>query len=285
MFRHRPGETVRFELESPGHRVVVAREAPGEPWRIVEPFPGPADPAVTEEFVKGLAAAKARSFPDDDPASPARYGLSPPSGTITFRHASGALYRLELGHAFKAPDGEQVYARMSGRPEVLGVPTHYLRLTRQSDAFFRRKLVFPDPIAGYAAFLLRAGADSAFFEPDASGIWRRRGERSTPGAPPPDRKPFLESLVQSRADSILSAGGEAGAWVRSESVRLEVEARRRDGGLDRLLIGAPRPGPEGREYWPARLRSPRLNRDGEVLLLEDLAVRPALALVGDPGMF
>ncbi len=268
-----PGAAVSFVLSSGGHRVRVDRGPGAAGWRITDPFDGPGDTAFITDFLKGLAATKARSYPEDHPGALRPFGLDPPEGSVTVVDSAGGQHRLLLGATFDGLTGAERFAARSGREAIYGVPAAYIALSRRSDLDFRQKYLYPSGLRGVREILLSAGADTARFLPDAAGTWRLAGEVATPGAPPPDRGEFVRTLIQAAADSIVAAGGR----LRSSPV-LVVEMRA-DTTASRLEILDARSGPGDREFWPARFIFPDHNRPGEVFLLGPDLVRPLLALL------
>jgi len=268
-FRPTAARTVR--LASGRHLVVLERGGDGL-WSVTEPFPGPCDPTATAEFLKGLAAMKARSWPDDHPVSLAPWGLDRPVGTLSVVDTSGAEQRLEIGAPLEDPKLRA--AVRTGRPEIYGVPDGYLDLARRSDFAFRRKHLFTYGLKDVTEILLAARGDTARFDAGADGGWRLRGEESTPGAPPPDRTEIARNVLAAAADSIASAA----ALPASGPTALLIEIRGAGGLRSRIAVGPARTA-GGREMWPARFTFPDHERASEVLLLSPDLVRPLLALL------
>jgi hypothetical protein len=282
------GRIVAFELERGGRTVRVERPDAASPWRVVRPFPGAAAPGIVDEFVKGLAAMKARSFPAVPPGDTLALGLDRPSGRITLVDLEGRRATLLFGDPIPAPLIPEVAARRTGDPWVFGAPALYLGLAGRSDLEFRDRRPLGADRRGWRSLTFVSGGDSIRLEPDSTGAWYRPGETGGPGAPPPDRTDLVELWAATDVDSILPAAGEAapptpGRGVRDsgpDGLHVEVETL---SGVRRVLAVAEGPiaTPEG-EAWPARLLFSDLPRPGEVFHLSPDPVRQALALLSGP---
>lgn len=282
LFDSAAGRIVAFDLERAGRRVRVARPDPASPWRVEEPFPGVAAQGLVDEFVKGLAAMKARSFPRVADGDTLALGLDRSTGRITLHPAGGGSESLLFGHALPAAMIPEVAARRAGRPWVYGVPALYLDLAGRSDLEFRDRRPLGGNRRGWRALVFVAGGDSVRLEPDSTGTWRRRGETGTPGAPPPDRTDLVDLWADTDVDSIVPAAGEGRETAGPGSGGLRVEVETLSGARRVLLVARESvPGRDG-ETWPARLLFSDLPRPGEVFHLSPAPVRQALALVSGP---
>jgi hypothetical protein len=114
-------ETLDLRVAGTGGKVVEAsRSAPGDPWRLVQPSPGPADGAA----VDGLLATAGQLLSTDtlkSPPSGAELGLDAPRLTLTCTLRKGASYTLSIGG--QNFDGSGDYARVSGDARVHVIPS------------------------------------------------------------------------------------------------------------------------------------------------------------------
>jgi hypothetical protein len=277
LFQFKPAAVTELVLKSSGRRVVVTKDSTGA-WSVGDPFPGLADRKAVEDFLKGLAAARARSFPDDDPSGLERYGLDRPDGSVAVRDTSGRVHHLWLGKTYRGMTGAERYALTSGRPNVFGVPEAYLGLARRSDLTFRDRHILRTGMRNLMSLLLATDGDTVQIKPDSNGVWRAVGEKGTPGAPPPDRSAFAEGWLSVQADSVLPAAGPLAERVDWEPPVLIVEAREAT-GLERLEVGRWVDSPPAEDLNPVRLVISEPSRQGEVFLIQADAARSALALL------
>lgn len=272
-------DVASVDLISGSRHVRLARDDARSPWRLEKPFPGPADATVVSDYLKGLLAMRARSFPDDRPASLAPYGLEAPEASFVVTDARGRICRLDVGARFEYVTGPLRYARVEGMPNIFGVPPVYVDVARQEDLFFRARRVFNSRPGGLARLQVTAKGGSAVLEPDSTGAWRLRGDLATPGAPPPDRRGLVEAWVLVRADSILPARGPGSREVDWGRPTLVVEATGSDGAREQVEVGPPIEGFPDAKRWPARLVASNRPRPDEVFLLDTDTIRSALALL------
>lgn len=260
--------TLRFE-----RRVLeLGRATPRDPWQVETPFAGPASASVMADFLKGLAHMAASDFPDDHPGPLAAYGLAPAPGEMRFRHADGRADTVWLGAPLRDHVGPPLrYARASGNPVLLAVPANYVTLVQRSDNSFRDRHLLRLGVGQYRSFTFRAEGRSVTLAPDSAGAWRATGTADSAT----DRRALVESWVVGEADSLLAAPARGGSPAAGPP-GLVVEVTGVNSSLQRVEAWPPRS--EG-GAWPARLISAELPRPGEVFLLPDALVLPALALV------
>jgi hypothetical protein len=102
------GETIRLERET------------GEEWRLVSPSALPADAATVRTLLSATERLTLDQVVEGGTDRIADFGLVAPRFTLSLEAEGGTeTLRLELGN--EAPGGEAVYARESGRADVLAV--------------------------------------------------------------------------------------------------------------------------------------------------------------------
>lgn len=269
-----PDSVVSLAMVSGNRRTVISRPDPLRPWEVVEPFPGAADNQILGDYMKGLSAMRARSYPEERPASLAPFGLDPPVASMVVTSLGGRRDTLDLGNVFRVPAGEERYARISGFGNLFGVPGGYLAVATRSDFFFRLHRIFRIAVRQSSALVFRSGADSVVVEPDSAGVWHIPGEATTPGAAPPDRSELVAAWIDAQADSIVPAAGPFDPAAASFTVEVRSGTR-----VERVAVLRPGRHPAGGEIWPARLIFSDLPRPGEVFHLSPELVRTALALL------
>jgi len=86
-------------------------------WEIVKPEPLPTDANEIGSVLSTLDTLEVQRVIDENPASPADFGLAPARFSVAFRPAGEtAMKRLEVGR--KTPTGSDLYARVEGQPRV-----------------------------------------------------------------------------------------------------------------------------------------------------------------------
>jgi hypothetical protein len=269
-----PDSALSLAMTSGDLRTVISRPDPLRPWEVVEPFPGVADNEILGDYLKGLAAMRARSYPEDRPASLAPFGLDPPLASIVVTSLGGRRDTLDLGSAYRVPTGEERYARINGFRNLFGVPAGYLGVATRSDFFFRLHRIFRVAVRHSSALVFRSGADSVVVMPDSAGVWHIPGEATTPGAAPPDRSELVAGWIDAQADSIAPAAGPFDPASATFTVEVRSGSR-----IERVAVLRPGRSGTGAEFWPARLIFSDLPRPGEVFHLSPELVRTALALL------
>jgi hypothetical protein len=281
LFALSAGDIQSIELATSGRATVrLARGGAPLSWRLEKPFPGPAEARAVDEFVKGLLAMKARSYPEDHPQGLSRYGLDRPAAMMAVHLKGGRSDSLLIGAVFDQPTGPERYARTNEFATIFGVPPGYVGVAGRSDLSFRQRRPFQTVFRAARSLVLKRGETSLTLRPDSTGAWRAPGEAPSGGVVPPDRGDLVQGWVEIRADSITAeAPGRFPGGSRPLEVRLL--------GADReesLVVGSPVTIPGRGEIWPARLILSDPPRPGEVFLLAPGLIRQTLALLGaDPG--
>lgn len=272
-----PATLVDLTLRWEKHSVRLSRPTPAAPWSVATPFPGPASATVVAEFLKGLAHMSASDFPNDKPGALAPYGLDPAPGEMRFIHAGGDTATLWLGAPLSGYVGPPVrYARASGNPALLAVPANYATLVQRSDNAFRDLHLLRLGIGQYHRFTLEADGESVVLEPDSAGAWRQAG--SGPSVRETDRRALAEAWVVGQADSLV-ASARWGALTGGAPPALVLTVEGINSSRQRIEVAPALSLPSGRQIWPARVISAELPRPGEVFLLPESLVLPALALI------
>lgn len=131
-------ETSAVEVElfdAAGNRTVrVVREAAGG-WRVVEPFPGPADPEKTRDFLRSASHMHVDAFLREGPGDNTPYGLVPPRARLRVVTQAGDSLELSLGDP--RPGTEQLYAVTALHPHLLAVSEKYLPVLQWTGDRFR----------------------------------------------------------------------------------------------------------------------------------------------------
>jgi hypothetical protein len=115
-----------FTADSATFEEVEVRAASGETttlkkangiWEIVKPEPLPADSTEIGSLLSTLDTLEIQRVIEENPPSPADFGLAPPRFSVAFKAAGdAAMKRLEVGR--KTPTGGDLYARVEGQPRV-----------------------------------------------------------------------------------------------------------------------------------------------------------------------
>jgi hypothetical protein len=100
--------------------VEASRSAPGAPWQLLKPSPGPADGAAVDGL---LAAAGQLQSTDTLKTLPSgsELGLDPPRLTLSCTSRKGASATLSIGG--QNFDGSGDYARVGGDARVHVIPS------------------------------------------------------------------------------------------------------------------------------------------------------------------
>ena len=86
-------------------------------WEITAPDAVPTDASEVGGLVSTLESLEMQTVVDENPKSPAEFGLEPPRFTVGFKTAGAAApTRLQIGK--KTPTGGDLYARVEGQPKV-----------------------------------------------------------------------------------------------------------------------------------------------------------------------
>jgi hypothetical protein len=86
-------------------------------WEIASPESVPTDASEVGSLVSSIESLEIQSVVDENPKSPAEFGLEPPRFTVGFKAAgAAATTRLQIGR--KTPTGGDLYARVEGQPKV-----------------------------------------------------------------------------------------------------------------------------------------------------------------------
>jgi hypothetical protein len=86
-------------------------------WEIVAPEEVATDSSEVGGLLSTLESLEIQSVVDENPKSPAEFGLEPPRFSVAFKAAGAAgPTRLEVGR--KTPTGGDLYARVEGQPRV-----------------------------------------------------------------------------------------------------------------------------------------------------------------------
>jgi hypothetical protein len=144
--------------ESP--RMVVTRETPDDPWRVVEPVEATADQERVQALVSEIQYGMARNF-IDAPEDLSDYGLSPAAARISVVDAeSGKAQTVYFGHLTESEDGG-IYARRPDQSAVFVVDSHILSLFPRSLQDFRDRHLLTRAI-GEVSHIAYEGADHSF---------------------------------------------------------------------------------------------------------------------------
>ena len=86
-------------------------------WQITAPEAMPTDTTEVGNLVSTIESLQIENVVDENPKTPAEFGLQPARFTVSFKTAGAAApTTLELGR--KTPTGGDLYARVAGQPKV-----------------------------------------------------------------------------------------------------------------------------------------------------------------------
>ena len=108
--------TVRASFTGGGGSMVLERAKTGDPWRIAEPRPGPADKTQVEFILNGISSVTVQNTIQKADQGGDAYGFQSPHVVVTCRVNNGASYTLTVGK--KSFDASGYYARKSGDVRV-----------------------------------------------------------------------------------------------------------------------------------------------------------------------
>jgi hypothetical protein len=118
-----PGEVERIAIRYPGERLVLERAGAG--WRVLEPEPGEAVPAVVENLLEILPNLRYTGIAADAAPDLARFGLDRPRLTVTVRLRGGrSLPVLAVG----ARAGASHFVMVADRRAVYKVDSRLIRV-------------------------------------------------------------------------------------------------------------------------------------------------------------
>jgi len=126
-------------LDAQGDTVLTLERARPGTWRILRPFPGPAQDAKVREYLESLSHMHVGVFVREEEGPLDAYGLVRPRAGVRVRLEDGNLLGLDLGTP--VPKSDLLYARTLARPQVLGVSGKYLPVLEWSADRLRRTAV------------------------------------------------------------------------------------------------------------------------------------------------
>jgi len=110
-------DIAKIELRYSDRDIVLAREK-GKPWRLVKPIGTEADQSQANNLARAIADCAVVRTADEKPADLARFGLKPPTTTVTVAtFDKKTLPAIEIGKS--TPIGFNAYVRLADSPAVL----------------------------------------------------------------------------------------------------------------------------------------------------------------------
>jgi len=110
-------DMAKIELRYSDRDIVLERDK-GKPWRLVKPIADEAEPGQANTLARAIADCAVVSTADEKPADLERFGLEPPTTTVTVTtFDKKTLPAIEVGRS--TPIGVKAYVRLSDSPAVL----------------------------------------------------------------------------------------------------------------------------------------------------------------------
>ncbi len=236
-------------------RAEVSRDSDGA-WRVIRPFPGPADPQKLREYLLSLNHMHIEHFGPERGWQPAAYGLASPVTAVVVATSDGDTIGAALGNPVPG-DSNLCYAYSSGRTHLLEVPMKYREVLLGS----------VDPLRERAPFgfgLDRVDSVHVEHAGDSVTIALADGAPATRGA-----REALGNWVRLRAERFEPA--DAGALDRWGLLRVEGRLVWFGAGDTLAIVDV---GGEEAGWRAIRVSGGRAARPGEILLLSSAAIEP-----------
>jgi uncharacterized protein DUF4340 len=134
--------------------ITLERQKPGG-WRILRPYPGPAQDAKVREYLESLSHMHVDTFVNEGEGALEAFGLVRPRAGARVRLEDGSVLGLDLGGSI--PNTDLTYAHTLARPHVFGVSDKYLPVLLWSADRLRRTSVLPFGMKDATAVSLEDG--------------------------------------------------------------------------------------------------------------------------------
>lgn len=169
--RLQPDAITRVRLVSPAFTMELAKQ--GDGWRIMAPLQAPADDSRIEQLLLGLALLPRSHIVTEDQLKrrrqkPEDFGFDQPRWRIATGNRDTESMLL-VGR--DAPTGESLYLQVTGRNEVIVVPTNLLALLPISVSDFRDRRLVPGDPEDVARLELRSRSGFVQLSRTGSGDW------------------------------------------------------------------------------------------------------------------
>jgi Domain of unknown function (DUF4340) len=168
-FNVKKDDITGLTLQNKSNPAPVVLDKQGVNWEISQPIQARADQSAVERIVDDLTDEKIeRSFSPTD--SLAKYGLAPPTETITFQEKGGAKHTLALGD--REFSGTLVYVLVDGSKQLGLLPVSILDESNQPVSQLRDRAVLDLNGGEVTAFSLQNSSGEVSLAKDSSDKWR-----------------------------------------------------------------------------------------------------------------
>lgn len=237
MYRGEREDVRRITLASGGQRVVLVSQ--GEGLRIESPIQDRADREKVDDLFADLSGLAAERFLDR-PGPLAELGLQPPRAVVEVVSAQGPPVRIEIGGPappMEEPPAEEaanakVYARLGG--QVFEVRTRLAETAARPAAQWRSQSLSSLDAFQVESFEVQDGQGKLSLE-RAEPDWKR-GAETISYLPVSD---FLFSLIQARAERLLSPNEAASLGIGPGKPALTVTLQAEEAGQETLTLYPP----------------------------------------------
>lgn len=225
--------------------VVVQRETPESPWRVVSPYDAPGRHEKIEELAKELQFAVCKEF-IDSPESLTDYGLQPARARIVFMDASSnERQSVWVGSVDTSPNKQGLFVRTEGRDAVQVIDSHLMNLLPTSPLEWRDLRLFTNRLSDLKQLTYRAPNDKFILSKGSDGGWKL-DEPSLESINEHAINGFLTYIKEAEGDDFVESS-EAASWLEHPEVRIHLQFE--NGKESEILIG---PRPDTPEVYVAR---------------------------------
>ena len=162
----------RLAITNNANAVVLQRDLPNGPWRMLWPLSGArADNERIEDSLQKLQALRIERFVSDDPkADLERFGLAPPELVLALGRGTNTLILLQFGRS-PTNDPGQVFARRAGEHSLFAVAKDLQAPWRKPVYDFRdpHLISVGEPVS---AVEMRSGSEWFRVERQTNDTWR-----------------------------------------------------------------------------------------------------------------
>jgi hypothetical protein len=151
-----------------GQRKAVFAEANGV-WKMVQPVEAPAEQTELQEFISAASHLRADRLIADKAADLKSYGLDKPAARWIFQSGGKDALELLLGKS----DAGKLYAKLANSDLVFTLDPN---LSKQAEAEFRSRTVWPAPVDAVQIEHIHFGGQSPFTLEKVDNVWKIAGK-------------------------------------------------------------------------------------------------------------